>query len=960
MFCRLCIFCLYCCVGAGPCILFALPDSAFQLLISCAFSVTFFILTYLSIRVNVFVISGARFHDCLMKYSCFLFCILSSQGFEVSNLIFSTWAIAFLLCSRLVAICLMSVAFTAIIYNRHSVLFDERSPPSVENGITHAALIATSAGLSTVLEFSAGHGVQVNASEHAYQRDGWFMHVQDSMPGVVYNEGLFNPLTVPSIGSLVAKAMDGTWTKDTYRHDNSHNCYGFVNAMVAWGVADPLHDAAIDETGHSDNENGGEEETRRKVQRIAASAGISIRNSFSSRFFDTTSQDDADGAHHGCQSVSSSSSSSSLISRFNIANLIPVPSSPAPTTTASKILDDSVGDLLNATLVDMPRMHHKAGLVGLLFKNSGLSAAKIHEKVPSVSVSTIKRGLRLSASDAKPIELEKKEAGVHRVHLLTWERDLFVNNMRRFFIQPLSGSKATKKGKTLWRTEFGPVVLWTKYTQVLPNMVKEAFLLEKEKKYTRISATPRSYHFFQTHMLPLVHFTYETNARRCHYCEDLDAARTALVKLETTRRASLSDDQYDAEKQALEARIAKGEHHEQRWYRQSSYIKELRANPAPGQVLIQTDYFSFYTVTSKKNVLALVLSYLGPDGIVTKEHVQYYSAHKHDYVFTVTGFNHAFQKTSDILANAHGPKFTEVVITGDTAMFKGPFLCALGVIAETNNFTRVRCVPFCTKHGSNECDGAGSRVKSMVDAMLIDKTFDEKHPASFCAHVMESSANVRAYPMYSLIGLMKPWVDSLMPGGNVDNIKPPRRGFGEIFLTGLIDPFCLLCRTDVDVPEPWRLEKGMGYPLPVGEVAPSWVLVDLLSNPTTLCMPCTALRCRRVFKQGHVDCVFQNWTKHNRCGQCGQRSGHNRKNCPTLNIVTPRAFLMDQCFQLGLSQIGSNKALRERIDAFVRENDDVMPDIDLADNRIVNVIEVESDSDLSEENDGDFIEPDVS
>lgn len=325
----------------------------------------------------------------------------------------------------------------------------------------------------------------------------------------------------------------------------------------------------------------------------------------------------------------------------------------------------------------------------------------------------------------------------------------------------------------------------------------------------------------------------------------------------------------------------------------------------------------------------------------------------HDYVFSTVGFAHAFSKDADILANSAGPKFSEVVLTGDTAMFKTPFLCALRTIVHEGGFPRVCVAPLCAKHGPNECDGAGSRVKRIADHMVITKTFDEKHPASFCAIVMDGAPTLRAIPMYNCIASQKGWVDSMMPGGSVDNLVPLKRGFGEMLLTDT-EPFSLYCRTDVLVHEPWRLEESLGYPLPLNMNAPTWMFLDMASNPKTQCLPCSALTGKKVDKGDHDQCLFAAYTRYSQCSRCGKREGHNKRNCPTVTGVEPPVTterLRGMCLRLGLSGFGTKAVLQRRLD---QHND--MPALELVDDiRVDGVVEVdESEDELSEEVNDDF------
>lgn len=121
------------------------------------------------------------------------------------------------------------------------------------------------------------------------------------------------------------------------------------------------------------------------------------------------------------------------------------------------------------------------------------------------------------------------------------------------------------------------------------------------------NAKPRHYEFFRWHLLkPFIHYREERNVKRCHYCMDYMAAKDDFTNL-LRRRDHMSLESFDNEMDAVQLRIKKGEAHDARWKRQNGFSWQLKHNARPDdECLIETDYFSFYTVTAKVNVLALV------------------------------------------------------------------------------------------------------------------------------------------------------------------------------------------------------------------------------------------------------------------------------------------------------------------------------------------------------------------
>lgn len=326
--------------------------------------------------------------------------------------------------------------------------------------------------------------------------------------------------------------------------------------------------------------------------------------------------------------------------------------------------------------------------------------------------------------------------------------------------------------------------------------------------------------------------------------------------------------------------------------------------------------------------------------------------------FTAVAFEHAFSQSADVLANELGPKFTDVILTGDTAMFKGQFLCALSQIATEAAFPLVRAVPLCTKHGSNEVDGDAGRVKPIAKKMVNLNTYPENNHAAFCAVIMQrcSDSKTRAFPLCHLVDLSKSHIDAMMPGGDPGNVRSPQRGFGEIMITGNAK-HSLLCRTHVHVPEPWHLGSKLGYPLPPNVAAPGWLFVNLVDKPTSQCIPCATLQMKRVPKEGHVVCAFANFTKHKRCGICAQRTGHTARNCPrnSKEVPLPLSELKHVCRALSLPTKGKKAELLARIQA--HQDDSFVPEEteDVGNYILLDESDIESEaSDLSDEAEIEF------
>lgn len=719
--------------------------------------------------------------------------------------------------------------------------------------------------------------------------------------------------------------------------------FGFVNAMIDWGLSfDDLAPPKLKKLKH-----------------------LSPQHYFTSRLFpqqnDVKTESDDDSAF--LLSSSKKPDEHHFTNRFNFPEsechlfLPPIEHSRNESSNRS----DDVA-LLNGALLSCPTMHAKQELIGLVFEKTNLTCNEIHAKLPAVSLSTIKRGMQKTAQGTHKFELADKqhshENGRNRMY--DYERDFFKETMKPFFTMPISGAKENKAGTALWRTVYTDLTLWTHYLRIHHKIIAKASLCnnlavaeQKKRPYDHLDADPRGYDYFQHTLLKLIYYTLETNPKRCHYCEDFEKAKAEMAEMQ--ERCDRGDSTVlpdDLDK--LRVRIAIGTKHTARWFHQNGYICRLRDSPPQDTCLVQTDYFGFYTITFKMNVLCLVLSYVGKEGKMCKEYVHYYSKHNHDYVFTTVGFNHAFaNKSADILSNGHGVKFkNERRLNRRHSDVQGPFpLRSQAIIVDPLGFDSVRVVPFCAKHGPNECDGSGARVKRIADRMLIDGNFDETKPALFCGIVMQGAPDLRAYPMFHNIAPNKPWVDSLMPGGSVDKLYPPKRGIGEYMITGT-PSMCLKARTLVEVREPWRLDAAMGYPLTNDQVerADSWTLVDLQNNPKTQCIPCAAFFGRPVLKDTHVNCLFSTFTQHRRCGQCGARSGHNKRNCPSrengsLRSAMTREQLVLICLGNKLSASGTKADLLQRIDSYEADS---MPELEAVD-VIVKEEELESESELSDE-----------
>lgn len=837
----------------------------------------------------------------------------------------------------------MSLHYVVVLYKNDAVLYDGPKPNA--NDFTHAVLIVTdSQGQDTVFEFS-GRGVEINCSSHVALSDGWFLNQECQWVGAVTQHGSF-PSTL-KLEAMINKARDGTFTSEVFASKKGKNCIAFTDALVHWGMR---QQEGQQQPRSSHNKRGRSQE--------AKSTTVATKHPFTWRLHKDSSlplpvsppwlsNDDIAGVLKNAEEEPSVASKHPFTGRLHKGDF-----SSLPLPVPPPLLSNDIAGLLNNALARHPTMHAKQEMIGFIFKDAHLSAPEIGALLPSVDISTITKGLA-KASSHSTMDIETKRIDNHRDTVHSWEKAFFKECMMPFFIDPRSGSRENKKEKPLYRTRFTQLSLWVKYLTIIPNMIDRA---EKANAaaapyplHTNLTGMPRHYGFFLTHLLSMIRYRQEHNSSQCHYCDSLDDARTELKDLGDVDEASLAkNDPILSKLIDVQKRIAFGEHHQERWHRQSGFIHNLRYNPKPGQCLIQTDYYSFYSYTKKQNVLSVVLRYLDKHNAVQVEHLHYLSTHPHDYYFTGVAFQHVFSSEADILCDIHGPKFSEVFIAGDTAMFKGPSLCCFRHIALESKIMHVEVVPFCAKHGRNECDGDAGHIKPIAEQMVIDKQFPEKQPWKFCSTIVERSpgSKTRAFPLNSIIPAKYKEIDAMLPSGSVGAIYPPSRGFGQILLTGT-PAHSLFCRTDVGIPEPWRLEK-QGYPLPVGTKPPEWLLVDLASKPTEQCLPCAAFFMKPVPKV-HAPCPFACYTKYSRCGICGKReAGHNARSCPKNKN---KALILDDLKSIcrGLKLKITGKTKKELIQMIAAHIDDEVADVCLGDAEMLEEGELEDDSDLSDE-----------
>lgn len=798
----------------------------------------------------------------------------------------------------------MPLEYEIVLYKTDAELHGRVLPS--ESDFSHAVTIIhdTINRQATAIEYSS-HGVEVNMGRHrlcsarrSVQEGVWYWDGELKVAGVVIEAGLLPHET--TLDSILNKAKDGEWNQNNFKSKPDHNCLAFARSITTW---------ACKKRNQED--------------------GADLVFPFTKRFH----------------------SDSAVMTSQQVAVDLPVPRPPA------EAHGGLVAGLLNTALALHPTLHAKQDIIAFIFKGSNLSTDAINWLLPDVSHSTIEQGMaKANASVDCPLELETKRHEESRDSVRSWEREYFKESMTRFFSQPKSGSVDGKKSKTSnLRTTLSPLALWVKYIEIIPVMLaraEQANTIAGKPIHTHLSSLPRHYEFFHEKLLSMIKYRQEHNAKQCHYCDSYAQATSDLEKLEAMK-AQLTNQEYSLKLEDINIRIATGKHHQERWYRQNGFISNLRFNPAVGQCLIQTDYYSFYTYRKKINVLAMVLRYLDKkNALLTIEHLHYLSSHPHDFYFTAVAFQHAFSRDGNILSNELGPKFKHVVITGDTAMFNSGSLWCLQQIAKAAQFETVEIIPLCTKHGSNECDGDAGRIKPMAEQMVVDRTFPERNPALFCATIVERcNARTRAFPLFSVIGRKKAEIDAMLPGNDIKNIWKLSRGFGQIMLTGTAQ-YTLWCRTDVGINEPWRLEKGMGYPLPPNTSAPSWLFVDLASNPKTLCLPCSALELKPVEK-GHARCKFDEYTKFNKCGFCGKRKGHNATRCPDNDNREPTlSELKHRCRMLNLPLAGKKAELQNRLKEHI--NDEV-PEVGLADIALLDEEEDVSDvEELSDEIENDF------
>lgn len=810
------------------------------------------------------------------------------------------------------------VKYEMVLYKTDAVLH-EAPCPNPDN-FTHAVLVLhevpTAEAKHTSLQFTS-KGVMHNVDQHIDSGGGWFWCPDKAIAGYTYQSGLL-PVGL-TIASMVAKAVDGTWIGQQFKNNNEDNCFGFVRDLVKWAF----------ESYHR------------------SSSSFSLTNRL---------PQPPPGIAPPPTHVSSSSSSQTISSSSSLCNRLVPPlltnNAPLPLPTVS---DDVVANCLNSAL--LTASHGKEELIGYIFKHSSLTTAEVHALLPAVSLSTIKHGLQKANDDTYKLELEvKRHDHAPRNHLRDWEAALFKKHMMPFFMQPNSGSRATKTGLTVFRCNHSKLFLWAKYLAVLPLMVRDAL---EGKFQDKITDTPRSYEFFHHHLLSMIRYKQERNLRRCHYCDSLNSNKTARSNL-IKNRDNISVAKYVADLEVLESKIRKGELHKARWHRQNGFIHYMKNHLIKGQACCMIDYFSFfYTYTFKVNVLAFVNYFLDADGTSQVEHYFYVSKNKHDFVFTGVAFQHAFDRATDFFVNAHGPKYTDIVFSGDTAMFSGPILCCLRHIVVTAGCSKVRCVPLCTKHGANECDGDAGRVARKMEELVLENALDETQPAEICSLIVNMMVGsiARAFPLFGLIDMKRDEIHAMLPMGSQKTgfYSPgPGRKFGEILLT-VPYPFSIWCRTDVNVDEPWWLEKKMGYPLPPGMAAPVWLLVDMATNPTKQCIPCALLQLMPVPKSDdHTKyCMFKKFTKHKRCGLCGKRDGHTARNCANNPQDQPMTLLELQniCRGLNCDERGTREQLLARI-AKHSEDDVAEPDVGS-----INLVDVDAvDSDISELSDEKEIE----
>lgn len=838
----------------------------------------------------------ASLHSLFVVHMCDVLCLLlvvQLSSFESLPLPWTTYFF------------MAPIWYEVVMYKSDAALFGVKPH---EKDFTHSVLLLRdNDNAMAVLDYRSD-GFAVNRHDHLYFGAGWYRCPQAEHYGCVEDDGVFENTTVENIINYVYAC--GKWTSEQF-HSSTHCCLDFVRDVVTWAKERPSHQQAA----------------------------------FLSRF-DNTPSDTPIIPHR-----------TPFTERFDHSAIPHTNTTPLPVPVPST---DTVKDLLNATLRAHPNMHFKQELIGALFNHSNLSAKQIHAMVPVVSEATIKKSLG-RAQHAMLMPLEVKRMDGHREHVHGWEKKFFRTAMLPFFSSPVSGSRANKAGVAPLRTPLKPLGLYCKYVCYAFERMVEMAKEENEKNkydilpYPDIMELPRHYEFFRSHLLkPLIHYREERNVKRCHYCLDLEQARADLMKL-LKRKDTLSKEEYDQEHEEISARIKKGEHHTERWARQNGYVHEYKKNLQPAQCLIQTDYFSFYSVTAKVNVLAVVLHFFDESNELRVEHVQYVSKHKHDYEFSAVGFEHVFSQVADLVCNKHGPKMTKVVLTGDTAMFKGQFLCCLRDIVTTAGVKDVECIPLCQKHGSNDCDGDGGRVKPMADDQVLKNTFDEKNLAVFCADIVAlfSDSNCRAYPITGLIKEKKAHIKEMFPAQDVNSLYPPKRGFGQIKLTGGPAQHHLWCRTDVGVPEPWRLGK-LGYPLLPGMTAPTWAFVNMADNPKSQCLPCSAYTMAAVPK-GHAGCLFAVFTQYNQCSICLERTGHNKSNCPKKNANKKwtKKELRSVCKGMKLSQLGTEDDMLRRIAE--HNGDDDVEAVQMGDCVLLDEDEMESDSELSEEREEEFM-----
>lgn len=823
----------------------------------------------------------------------------------------------------------MSLHYEAVLYKSNAVLFGQILP--TPNDFSHAVLVIHDHNslppTRQVLDYTSD-GIGIDRERHVSHGNGWYECVDRAYFGTVMDSGTFpETVSMKEINTFVYESK--LWDSNAFCNSKLHNCLAFVIAMVEWALcqATPTKKRALLPVSNS-------------AFPLTAHLGMYSSNapfvSFSSS-----------------STVSSSASADAQAKPFPFVKRLLPPASPVAPLPVPSPSHDTVTNLLNSALAGHSNMSAKQDLIGFIFSNSGLPATEVQKLIPTVSLSTIKQGLRKANLGETRIETKRMDTAP-RDHVKPFERKFFRESMLPFFMQPLSGSVVNKAGVSLLRTSLKPLGLYSKYVvRGVRKMVDLAAAVnnaaeEKNKPpvYTDLTATPRGFAFFKDSLLkPLIHYREERNVSRCHYCDSYVKAKADMTSL-LRRQASMEVKAFELQERELKAQLRVGERHTERLNRQNGYICSLRYQLVRGQCLIQCDYFSFYSYLTKVNILGLVVRYLDGQGVLQIEHVHYVSNHPHDFYFSATGFEHAFAEDNNILANSDGQKFNEVIITGDTAMFKGPFLGCLREIAVTAGIKELRCVPFCTKHGPNEVDGDGGRVKPVGEQQVLNNEFDEKNLASFCADIMAlfAESNCRAFPITGLIAQNKPRINAMFPEGDVKKLWPPKQGYGEIILTNGPGKMQLWCRTDVNVPEPWKLGHTHGYPLPEGRVAPTWALIEMGIAPSMLCLPCSALTMKTVAKD-HAGCVFSEYTKYMRCGLCGQRKGHNVNACPRRDGNRGKINLEELkslCRKEKLHESGKQTEILRRLRQHYEKSEE-------NDNS-----ESESESDLSDEFDEEF------